>query len=109
MLIAPRSASVAVFAATMMVLYLASAVYHALPQGRAKAWFNRLDHAAIYVFIAGSSTPFTLGAMLLLLWRQRRSSASVAVRKVRQILERQPVVHGPHLSRTSSTPPEDRI
>ncbi|AAK23002.1 DUF599 domain-containing protein [Caulobacter vibrioides] len=51
----------------------------------------------------------TLGAMLLLLWRQRRSSASVAVRKVRQILERQPVVHGPHLSRTSSTPPEDRI
>ncbi|ATC32707.1 DUF599 domain-containing protein [Caulobacter vibrioides] len=51
----------------------------------------------------------TLGAMLLLLWRQRQSSASVAVRKVRQILERQPVVHGPHLSRVSSTPPEDRI
>jgi uncharacterized membrane protein len=51
----------------------------------------------------------TLGAMLLLLWRQRRSRASVAVRKVRQILERQPVVHGPHLSSAPSTPPEDRI
>ncbi|MFY8144326.1 MAG: DUF599 domain-containing protein [Caulobacter sp.] len=51
----------------------------------------------------------TLGAMLLLLWRQRRSRASTAVRKVRQILERQPVVHGPHLSRAAATPPEDRI
>lgn len=39
----------------------------------------------------------TLGALTLLLWRQRRSRASLAVRKVRQILERQPVVHGPHL------------
>jgi uncharacterized membrane protein len=34
----------------------------------------------------------TGGAMILLLWRQRRSPASAAVRKVRQILERQPVV-----------------
>ena len=41
----------------------------------------------------------TGGAMVLLLWRQRRSPASAAVRKVRQILERQPVVTGPHLSK----------
>jgi uncharacterized membrane protein len=40
----------------------------------------------------------TGGAMVLLLWRQRRSPASAAVRKVRQILERQPVVVGPHLA-----------
>jgi uncharacterized membrane protein len=40
----------------------------------------------------------TGGAMGLLLWRQRRSPASAAVRKVRQILERQPVVTGPHLN-----------
>lgn len=40
----------------------------------------------------------TGGAMILLLWRQRRSPASAAVRKVRQILERQPVVIGPHLA-----------
>jgi uncharacterized membrane protein len=51
----------------------------------------------------------TLGAMLLLLWRQRRSRASTAVRKVRQILERQPVVHGPHFSQAPAAPPEDRI
>lgn len=40
----------------------------------------------------------TGGAMVLLLWRQRRSPASTAVRKVREILERQPVVVGPHLA-----------
>jgi hemolysin III len=52
-----------VFAVTMLLLYLASALYHALPAGRAKAVFARLDHAAIYVFIAGSYTPFALGAL----------------------------------------------
>jgi hemolysin III len=52
-----------VFAVTMMLLYLSSALYHALPAGRAKALFNKLDHAAIYVFIAGSYTPFALGAL----------------------------------------------
>ena len=51
----------------------------------------------------------TLGAMALLLWRQRRSRASTAVRKVRQILERQPVVHGPHMPVKDTAPPEDRI
>ncbi len=40
----------------------------------------------------------TGGAMALLLWRQRRSPASAAVRKVRRILERQPVVVGPHMT-----------
>ena len=53
----------AVFAGTMMLLYGVSALYHALPVGRAKHWLNRLDHAAIYVFIAGSYTPFALGAL----------------------------------------------
>ena len=43
-----------VFAATMILLYLVSTIYHALPDGRAKRWFNRLDHAAIFLFIAGS-------------------------------------------------------
>lgn len=52
-----------VFSLTMMVLYFASAVYHGLPRGRTKDWFNRLDHAAIYLFIAGSYTPFALGVM----------------------------------------------
>lgn len=52
-----------VFAGTMILLYLVSALYHAVPAGRAKAWLNRLDHAAIYVFIAGSYTPFALGVL----------------------------------------------
>jgi hemolysin III len=52
-----------VFAATMMLLYLASTLYHALPPGRAKRIFMKLDHGAIYVFIAGSYTPFALGAL----------------------------------------------
>lgn len=65
-----------VFATTMILLYGVSALYHALPAGRAKALLLRLDHAAIYVFIAGSYTPFTLGvlhasrglALLIVVW-----------------------------------------
>lgn len=53
----------AVFAATMVLLYLTSTLYHALPPGRAKRVFCKLDHGAIYVFIAGSYTPFALGAL----------------------------------------------
>ena len=55
--------ALSLFAATMMLLYLVSAVYHALPVGRVKEVFNRFDHAAIYLFIAGSYTPFALGAL----------------------------------------------
>lgn len=53
----------AVFATTMVLLYLTSTVYHALPPGRAKAVVLKLDHGAIYIFIAGSYTPFALGAL----------------------------------------------
>ena len=49
-----------VFGVTMLLLYTASTLYHALPAGRAKEIFNKLDHGAIYVFIAGSYTPFAL-------------------------------------------------
>ncbi len=52
-----------VFAATMVLLYLTSTLYHAMPAGRAKRVFMKLDHGAIYVFIAGSYTPFALGAL----------------------------------------------
>jgi len=52
-----------VFAATMILLYLTSTLYHALPRGRAKRVFMKLDHGAIYLFIAGSYTPFTLGVL----------------------------------------------
>jgi hemolysin III len=51
------------FAGTMILLYAVSTLYHALPAGRAKAWFNRLDHACIYLFIAGSYMPFVFGVL----------------------------------------------
>lgn len=51
-----------IFVATMALLYSASTLYHVLPEGRAKQWFLRLDHAAIYLFIAGSYTPVALCA-----------------------------------------------
>lgn len=51
------------FSATMILLYFVSSMYHALPAGRAKHWFNRMDHAAIYLFIAGSYMPFLLGVL----------------------------------------------
>lgn len=60
----PRNvAAAAVFSVTMMLLYLVSTLYHAVPEGRAKLWLNRFDHAAIYLFIAGSYTPFALGVL----------------------------------------------
>lgn len=49
-----------VFGATMMVLYLASTVYHACPNGRVKRIFQVIDHSAIFLLIAGTYTPFTL-------------------------------------------------
>lgn len=55
--------AMAIFAATMAFQYGASAVYHALPHGRAKLWACAVDHAAIYLLIAGSATPFTLGLL----------------------------------------------
>ena len=48
----------AVFAATMVLLYVCSTLYHALPEGRARQILLRLDLGAIYLFIAGSFTPF---------------------------------------------------
>lgn len=52
-----------VFAATAVLLYLSSTLYHALPPGRAKDVFHVLDHSAIFLLIAGTYTPFTLGVL----------------------------------------------
>lgn len=49
---------IGIFLTTMLLLYLASALFHGLPPGRGKRLFEKLDHAAIYLFIAGSYTPF---------------------------------------------------
>lgn len=52
-----------VFSATMLILYLASTLYHALPPSRAKHVFRILEHSAIFLLIAGTYTPFTLGVL----------------------------------------------
>ena len=52
-----------VFAAAMVLLYLTSTLYHALPRTRAKRVFRVLDHASIFILIAGTYTPFTLGVL----------------------------------------------
>jgi hemolysin III len=56
-------AATSVFAATMVLLYAASVLYHAIPHAAAKRLFRKLDHGAIFLFIAGSYTPFALGAL----------------------------------------------
>ena len=54
---------VSVFAASMMMLYSASTLYHALRHDKAKRFFRMLDHSAIFLLIAGTYTPFTLGIL----------------------------------------------
>ena len=60
---AARITGASVFAATMVLLYLTSTLYHALPGNRAKRVFQVLDHTAIFLMIAGTYTPFTLGVL----------------------------------------------
>jgi len=52
-----------IFAATIVLMYLASTLYHALPENRAKRVFRVLDHGSIYLLIAGTYSPFTLGML----------------------------------------------
>lgn len=52
--------AVSVFGASMVFLYVASTLYHAIPNPRAKRILQRLDHSMIFVLIAGSYTPFCL-------------------------------------------------
>ena len=53
----------AVFAATMLLLYLGSTVYHAWPQTPMKRALQVVDHSAIFLLIAGTYTPFALGPL----------------------------------------------
>src|SRR5438309_7150602 len=56
-------AGATVFAASVVFLYLASTLYHALQQNMAKRVFRIIDHSAIFLLIAGTYTPFTLGIL----------------------------------------------
>lgn len=52
-----------VFGGTLVALYLASTLYHSIPAPRAKRVLRILDHVAIFLLIAGTYTPFTLGVL----------------------------------------------
>ena len=52
-----------IFTATMLLLYLGSMLYHAWPRTRAKFFLQTLDHAAIFLLIAGTYTSFALGPL----------------------------------------------
>ena len=58
-----RLASYLVFGISLIILYLASTVYHSLANRPIKAFLQRIDHSAILVLIAGTYTPFLLTQM----------------------------------------------
>lgn len=55
-----RVVSFSIYGTTLILLYLASTFYHAFQGDRAKRIFRLLDHASIFLLIAGTYTPFTL-------------------------------------------------
>ncbi len=65
--------SFSIYGATLLFLYASSTLYHST-RGRAKSVFRKLDHAAIYLLIAGTYTPFTLVSL-------QRAVGMVAVRR----------------------------
>ena len=58
-----RVVSFSIYGSTLIILYLASTLYHSIPLPRAKRIFHILDHSSIYLLIAGSYTPVTLISM----------------------------------------------
>ncbi len=52
--------SFSIFGSTLIILYLASTLYHSLTNPSAKIVFKKIDHSAIFLLIAGSYTPFML-------------------------------------------------
>jgi len=68
--------SLSIYVATLLAVLVTSLAYNIAPHGRLKAWFARLDQAAIFLFIAGSYTPLLtaaggsarVDALLALVW-----------------------------------------
>jgi hemolysin III len=52
-----------VFTTTMLLVYLASTLYHGWPETKTKSLLQVIDHAAIFLLIAGTYTPFALGPL----------------------------------------------
>lgn len=58
-----RVVSFAIYGSTLVILYLASTLYHSLQRPRIKGIFQIIDHTTIYLLIAGTYTPFLLVSM----------------------------------------------
>jgi hemolysin III len=55
--------SFSIFGASLVILYLASTLYHSFSNPRVKAFFKKLDHMSIFVLIAGTYTPFCIAVL----------------------------------------------
>ncbi len=72
--------SFSIYGTTMFLLYLASTLYHSLQSPKAKKVFQVLDHAAIYLLIAGTYTPFlVVGLQSPLGWSMLVAVWSIAI------------------------------
>ena len=68
--------SFSIYGTTLIILYLASTLYHSFQQPRVKQIFKVIDHSAIYLLIAGTYTPFLLisirgkwgWSLLIIIW-----------------------------------------
>ena len=52
-----------IYGFTLVLLYLASTLYHSITHVKIKNFFRKLDHIAIFLLIAGTYTPFCLTAL----------------------------------------------
>lgn len=55
--------SYSIYGSSLVILYLASTLYHSVPEGKVKDLFKIFDHSAIFLLIAGTYTPITLIAL----------------------------------------------
>lgn len=55
--------SYALYGTSLIILFLASTLYHAVTRVQLKSWLKKIDHCAIYLLIAGTYTPFLVVAL----------------------------------------------
>lgn len=93
----------AVYAATILLLYLGSTLYHAWPQTRFKCFLQVVDHSAIFLLIAGTYTPLALGPLrgvtgwtvLVIVWAL--AIAGVIMKTTKGVLHRPRLMLGLYL------------
>ncbi|MFH0883070.1 MAG: hemolysin III family protein, partial [bacterium] len=55
--------SFSIYGSSLILLYLASTLYHAFQNPKVKVFFKLMDHSSIYLLIAGTYTPIVLTVM----------------------------------------------